>query len=320
MQKPVTILTGFLGAGKTTFLNSILAERKGVRFAIIENEFGEESIDGELILRSDDNFVEMNNGCLCCTLNDNLYDILNQLHERSEQFDELIIESTGIADPAGIAAPFLTHPAIKKAFPLKRIVCLADAVLAEDRLKETEEARKQMAFSDIILINKTDCITEGYHTELGELFSKLNPMAKIMAGNKNGYPISEIFNYEREEHVGTETFKHQDHDHGHHHHHHGDISALTFTFSEPFDVDELYNRLFVFLQFQSKDLYRMKGVVDNGSHTHQVVFQSVGKSLNVEEGHEWKEVAKRKSRIVFIGKSLKAEGYEKMLRQCLVKG
>ena len=135
---PVTILSGFLGAGKTTFLNYLLQENKGIRYAIIENEFGEQGIDNELVLRPDETIVELNSGCLCCTLNDNLYDILNELHERRSEFDEIIIEATGVADPAGLAQPFIVHPLIKKHFPLRGIICLIDSEQVEDHLKETK--------------------------------------------------------------------------------------------------------------------------------------------------------------------------------------
>ncbi|MEL6355988.1 MAG: GTP-binding protein, partial [Bacteroidota bacterium] len=144
MNKPVTILTGFLGAGKTTFLNHLLQENEGIRYAIIENEFGKQGIDNELVLRPDETIVELNNGCLCCTLNDNLYDILNELHERRDEFDEIIIEATGVADPTGLAQPFIIHPLVKKHFPLTAIICLVDAELVEDQLKETEEAINQI--------------------------------------------------------------------------------------------------------------------------------------------------------------------------------
>jgi len=147
---PVTIITGFLGAGKTTFLNHLLQENTDSRYAIIENEFGAQGIDNELVLRPDETIVELNNGCLCCTLNENLYDILNELFDRRSEFDEINIEATGVADPTGLAEPFIAHPLIKKHFPLKAIICLVDAEQVEDQLKETEEAINQITFSDIL--------------------------------------------------------------------------------------------------------------------------------------------------------------------------
>jgi len=183
--KPSTILTGFLGAGKTTYLNYLLQSKPDIRYAIIENEYGEQSIDSELILRAEDDIIELNNGCLCCTLNDNLYDILNKLFERREEYDEILIEATGVADPRGLADPFITYPTIKKQFPLTRIICLIDAELIEDQLKNTKEAISQITFSDVLLINKIDLVSEGYLGELTERLQKLNPLAKIVFIGKN---------------------------------------------------------------------------------------------------------------------------------------
>ncbi|MFN6943618.1 MAG: CobW family GTP-binding protein [Cytophagaceae bacterium] len=323
-EKPVTLLTGFLGSGKTTFLNVLLKTRKDIKYAIIENEFGEEGIDSDLILRAEDDIVEMNNGCLCCSLNDNLYDILNELYKRREEFDELVIESTGIADPAGIAAPFYTHPAIGKTFPMARVVCLVDAQLVEDQLKETDECAKQIAFSDVLLINKCDAVSPAYLEELKEILRKVNPDAEIFSGSKPNYPLDEIFSVNRKkvleqggQHAHKdEVHQHRDH-HVHEHHHHGDITSLSFRFKEPFDIDMFYNRMFVFLQLQAKDVFRVKGVLYAGDE-YKYVFQSVGSNLSMERGVEWKEGEERLSRIVFIGKNLQPKGFEKMLRQVMI--
>ena len=322
MTKPVTLLTGFLGAGKTTFLNATLAKKNNTKFAIIENEFGEEGIDGELIVQVKDDLVELSNGCLCCTLNDNLYDILTELHERKDTFDELIIETTGIADPAGVAVPFLANPAVAKAFDLKRVVCLIDCELVEDQLRDTTEAIKQISFSDVILLNKTEKVTPQYVQQLKTVLEGLNPFAKILVGNKNHYPIDEIFALKRDQDFKNEPKKadHQ-HDHTctHDHHAHGDIVSLSFRFSEPFDLHELHHRLTAFLLFQAKDVYRVKGIVWGYDQAQQAIVQSVGKSLSIEDGRQWADDEARISRVVFIGKMLKPAGFEKMLRQCLRK-
>jgi len=331
MAKPVTILTGFLGAGKTTFLNATLTQKSNIKFAIIENEFGEEGIDGELIVQVKDDLVELSNGCLCCTLNENLYDILNDLHGRQDTFDELIIETTGIADPAGVAVVFMSDPGVAKAFDLKRVVCLVDAELVEDQLRDTAEAIKQISFSDVILLNKTENVSPEYVQQLKTMLEGLNPFAKIFVGNKNQYPIDEIFALERDqefknepkkeekhEHQHDHTCKH-DHNHHHAHHAHGDIVSLSFRFSEPFDLHELHHRLTVFLLFQAKDVYRVKGIVWGYDKSQKAIVQSVGKSLSIEGGREWAADEARISRVVFIGKMLKPAGFEKMLRQCLSK-
>lgn len=319
--KKVSILTGFLGSGKTTLLNEILIQRKETRFAIIENEFGEESIDNELVIQSNDELIEMNNGCLCCTLNDNLYDILNALHQRASEFDELIIEATGIADPLGIAEPFLTHPLLMRHFPLQRTICLVDATLIAKQLQETEEAIKQVAFSEVILINKIEEITENEVIELKEMLQNINPLAKIFTGYKGHYPIAEFFAIERntlldETEIAENTFpiSHQKH---HHHHKHGEIVSLSFRFQEAFDIQKLRLRLYQFLHLQSEGLYRMKGVFFAENNPNKIIFQSVGNKLSVEEGSAWKDNELKINRMVFIGKNLTAPGYEKMLKQCL---
>ena len=150
-RHPVTLLTGFLGSGKTTFLNTVMAYKENTRFAIIENEIGEADIDGNMVMQSDNNLMEVNNGCICCSLNDNFFAILKNLHERKDEWDELIIEATGIADPAGVAAPFFNQPVIKNNFHLERIICLADAGQIEEQLRRAEIAAKQIAYSDVIM-------------------------------------------------------------------------------------------------------------------------------------------------------------------------
>ena len=198
MSKPVTILTGFLGAGKTTFLNQAISERPEIRYAIVENEFGKEGIDGELIIKPDNEIFELNNGCLCCSLNDGIYDILNELSLKTDQFDELIIETTGIADPAAVASPFFSHSEIKKDFPVKRVICLVDTELIEDQLIETDEAIKQIAFSDIILLNKTSNVNPEYLTKIEEKLLGINPFLKVFTEKDMIFPVKEIFNTERD--------------------------------------------------------------------------------------------------------------------------
>ena len=313
-QKPVTLLTGFLGAGKTTLLNEYLAYRKGVRFAIIENEIGEQGIDGELIMQTEDTFVEMNNGCICCTLNDNFNEILKGLNEREKQWDELIIEATGIADPAGIALPFMADPAIYRFFKLARIVCLVDSSIIEDQLDDTEEAVKQITFSDILLLNKADQVQPGYLDSLQQMLAEINPMAHIMTGHKNHYPLNEIAAFTREQAEEELPSHHHGNEHGHHH---SDINSISFTFTEPFDIYALAERLNVLLLLRSKDVYRTKGIFYDPGEQQKVVVQSVRTSLLVSHGVAWKKGEEKTSRIVFIGKDLAPKEYEKMLRQCI---
>lgn len=330
-EKPVTILTGFLGAGKTTFLNHILEQNTDTRYAIIENEFGEQGIDSELVIHQEETIVELNNGCLCCTLNDNLYDILNDLYKRRDEFDELIIEATGVADPTGLAQPFVTHPLIKKHFPLQGVICLVDAELIEKQLVETEEAKNQVAFSDVLLINKTDLVTNDHVKELSQKLHEQNPLASIVVGNKQGFPVIELAPKE------SPLDKLFTHDHGetheevrqqfpvskpHHHHHHKhteEIVSHTFHFDQPFDYRTLDQQLFVYLMLQSEGLYRMKGLVWLDGSNDQYIVQSVGKRLDIEKKDSWAVGANKQSVIVFIGKDLQRSGIEKLLTKCLSK-
>ncbi len=329
---PVTILSGFLGAGKTTYLNHLLQENRSKKYAIIENEFGEQGIDNEIIFRPDETIVELNNGCLCCTLNDNLYDILNELHERRKEFDEVIIEATGVADPAGLALPFISHPLVKKHFPLTAIICLVDAELIEDQLLETEEARSQIAFSDILLINKTDLVSKRYILELKAKLKQLNPLAVITSGFKDQFPkikfnrhndeLEEILEHSKKDfEFGNDQLNFPvEKPHSHHPHKHTqEINSFTFTFDEPFDLNLLRHQLLVYLTFQSKGLYRLKGLVWLANEDQQFLLQSVGKRFDFNKQRTWKRTEQRQSTLVFIGKSLQRQGLERMLSSCISK-
>ncbi|MCC5944284.1 MAG: GTP-binding protein [Bernardetiaceae bacterium] len=322
-------MTGFLGAGKTTLLNHIIQTNKQTRYAIIENEFGEKNIDNELVINPENSIIALNNGCLCCSLNDNLYDILNDLHGRKDEFDEVIIEATGVADPSGLAQPFVMHPLIKKHFPLINIICLVDAELIEDQLQETKEAMRQITFSDLLLINKTDLVSEAYADELAQKLQVMNPLARIIKGNKNMPPkiswkenqgqLENIFLQQDALHTLHQTSADFPVQKPHSHHHTQDLVSHTFTFDCPFDYKLLHQLLFVYLNFQSKELYRMKGLVWLEGEQQQVVVQSVGKQLNFEDKRPWKSTEKKQSIIVCIGKNLQRDRLKKMLSNGLSK-
>jgi len=323
---PVTILTGFLGAGKTTFLNHLIQKNPAVRYAVIDNEFGEQGVDNELIIMSDETIVELNNGCLCCTLNDNLYDILNELFDRRDEFDEIIIEATGVADPAGLAEPFISHPLVKKHFPLQAIVCLADAELIEDYLEDTEEAKQQIAFSDIILINKSDLVNPNYLTSLTSTLALINPLALIEVGNKDSFPEIKLVrsNEDLEKSLHSGHHHHEEDlsfpihkTHSHHHHHTKEINSELFIIKEPFSLSKLNLNLSVYLTFQSSDLYRIKGVIWLENQEKKYVLQSVGKRFDLTEHKVWKDDEPRESRIVFIGKNIQRKGISKLLSNSL---
>ena len=314
MSKAVSILTGFLGSGKTTFLNQILENLPDTRFAIVENEFGEAGIDGELIIKPDNEIFELSNGCLCCSLNEGIYDILNELSKKEEQFDELIIETTGIADPANVASPFFSNSDIKKDFPVKRVVCLVDTERIEDQLLETEEAILQLAFSDIILLNKTSRVSSQYLEILKEKLKSINPFLKFFEEKEMVFPVKEIFETIRDSDLKIEESEPKEHSHEHKH---GKIKSFTFRFKELFNDKELQMRLFGYLVFEAKGLYRIKGIINAKDVNHRLVLQSVGQSLSISGGKPWESDEIKESKIVFIGKDLDKRFFEELLTGCL---
>ncbi len=326
--RPVTILTGFLGSGKTTFLNHLLEQNPSKRYAIIENEYGQESIDSELILRAEDGIMELNNGCLCCTLNENLYEILNTLYQRREEYDELIIEATGVADPRGLADPFLNNYSIKKQFPLNRIICLVDAEQVEDQLRTTEEAIHQITFSDILLINKIDLVSTDRIRALHGVLQGLNPLAQIIDSSKDDYPSIEqaAHNTDLDEGIfdqgiaESQTSWPMIKPHGHHHHDHTDgVESHMIVFDQPFDYTMLHVRVLGFLAFQSEGLYRMKGLIWVSHSDQQMLLQSVGSRLSIDDKRPWQQDEVRSSKIVVIGRGFKKKSLEKMFSQCIKK-
>jgi len=235
---------------------------------------------------------------------------------------------------ATVALPFLTNPAVADAYRLTRIVGLADARLIEFQLEETEEARKQISFSAILLITKTEDLPTDRLKTVQILLQDLNPFVLVLSGNKTeGYPIDEITRFLRYEYpeqdrlltasAATPAHDHHHHEPGHHHdhhhdhHHHHDITSLSFRFTESFDLEELEFRLIAFLQAQAKNIYRVKGIVHAQDEKKKIIVQSVSHYLAITEGKPWEQEEERVSRIVFIGKRLQAAGFEKMLRQCL---
>ena len=330
-SKPTTILTGFLGAGKTTFLNHLISNNPDKKYAIIENEFGEQGIDSDLILRAEGDIVELNNGCLCCTLNENLYEILNTLFDRREEYDEIIIEATGVANPIGLVEPFIIHPAIKEYFPISNIICLLDAELIEQQLEETEEAISQISFSDVLLINKTDLVDEKQLKKVKEILEPLNPLARIFEGNKHHFPQIEaggnhdlyISMLERDPHSHTQGERQSNFPlkkvHTHHQHEHTkEINSFTLEYNRPFDYKSLYHQLNTYLIFQSTGLYRMKGLVWVRDSEEAFIIQSVGKRLDFTKYSQADAGKINESKIVFIGKNLQRKSFERMLNRCFV--
>lgn len=314
--KPVTLITGFLGAGKTTFLNALIRFQQGKRLAIIENEFGEEGLDGDFIIGAGEHIFELSNGCLCCSLSEDFHTLLEELWQRRSEYDELVIETTGIADPASVASPFMTSRSMPDYYSLQRVICLVDAGHIEGHLKEREEVRQQLSFSDILLITKTDMVSAEYLPYLENLLEEINPFAKVLMGSKDEFPFDEILNIERQEIVQKRP-KFSLAPVGLKAHRHDNLVSLSFTFEEPFSITMLQHQLMAFLLFQAKDVYRVKGIIYAAGDDKKIIVQSVNVNLVVEYGEPWSKEEPRLSRIVFIGKNLQPAGFERILRQSL---
>src|SRR5262247_3998592 len=222
---PVTLLTGYLGAGKTTLLNRILSEPHGQKYAVIVNEFGEIGIDNDLVVGADEEVFEMNNGCVCCTVRGDLVRIIDGLMRRKGKFDAIIVETTGLADPAPVAQTFFMDDNVGRKAKLDAVVTIADAKWLQDRLKDAPEAKNQIAFADVILLNKTDLVTPDELSDVEARIRGINPYAKLHKTERAKIPLDAVlgrnaFDLDREpDFLGTDDHDHHhyDHDHGHHH-------------------------------------------------------------------------------------------------------
>lgn len=333
---PVTIITGFLGAGKTSLLNRIIKKHPEKKFAIIENEFGETGIDGALITTTSDAIFELNNGCICCSLGEDFLFTLENLLGSTYAFDHLLIETTGIADPSSIIDAFVSGESIQTRFRIDSVVCVADAVNMEELMDEQFEIRKQLALADLILINKTDSVHPEYVKSLTHLIVQISPMAKIYPtafANIDAIEIIDIQSFSGESiEKSTLSFwgmakpNTQENEQGklvmnpskaientHH-----DIKAEGFSFTANFDVNKFGLWMQNFLYFNKETIFRVKGIVSFENTPDQFIFHAVRGSFMFEVGKEWKDEP-RFSKLVFIGKNISRTTLEANLRQLLVK-
>ena len=273
---PVTILTGFMGSGKTTLLNRILNEQHGRRIAVIENEFGEAGVDNEILIRGgDEQIIEMNNGCVCCTIRGDLMRILGDLKDRRDAgaigFDRVIIETTGMADPGPVAQTFFLDEAIGNYYLLDSVITLVDAMHGERQLDEFHEAQEQVGFADRILLSKTDLVTEDEAERLRRRLVHINPRAPIGKVHFGQMPIQEIldirgFNLTAVLEIDPEFLEEEEHEHAE------QVSSFVFRSERPFDGVRLEEFLSWLIQVHGKDMLRYKGVVYLKDNAHRVVF------------------------------------------------
>jgi G3E family GTPase len=317
---PVTILTGFLGSGKTTLLNRILQEDHGHRIAVIENEFGEVGVDNEIIEKSDEQIVEMNNGCICCTVRGDLIRILADLKERREKgtlsFDRVVIETTGMADPGPVAQTFFTDEEIGGYYLLDSILTLVDAKHAEKQLDEFHEAQEQVGFADKVLMSKTDLVSETEVERLAERIKRMNPRAPIKPVHFGNAPLEEVldlrgFNLNAILEIDPEFLTSIAHEH------HDEVESFVFRSEKPFDGDKLEQFLSGMIQVYGPDLLRYKGVLWMKGNPRRVVFQGVHMMMGGDLGKPWAKGEKKASTMVFIGKKLPRDLFIAGLEQCL---
>src|SRR3984893_11216703 len=319
---PVTILTGFLGAGKTTLLNRILKEEQVGRIAGIENEFGEVGVDSEIIEKSDEQIVEMNNGCICCTVRGDLIRILGTLKEKRDQgalkFDRVVIETTGMADPGPVAQTFFTDEEIGNYYLLDSILTVVDAKHAPQQLDEFHEAQEQVGFADRILLSKTDLVSENEIENLSKRLKKMNPRAPIKKVDFGNAPIDEVldirgFNLNAILELDPEFLTDS------HHEHHDEVESFVFKSDKPFDGNKLEQFLSGMIQVYGPDLLRYKGVLWMKGNARRVVFQGVHMMMGGDMGKPWTKADKKSSILVFIGKKLPKDLFLAGLEECLAK-
>jgi G3E family GTPase len=312
---PVTIITGFLGAGKTTLLNQLIEQHPDTKFAIIENEFGDIGIDNELVVNADEGIFELSNGCICCTLNNELVETLANLIRSEKSFDHLIIETTGIAEPDAIAAAFVADPAVQRYFQLDGTICMVDAGHVEEVLADREEAHKQITFADMIVLNKQSTADPDQVAQVREKIKVMNPFAAMVATDF-GKVKEDLLHLQAYANTTVEE-KLNAMPHVHHHHHTHDIQSHSFVFDQPFDFLKFMHWSKVLLLVQGKNIYRIKGILHFQHEKERMIFQSVKTSSAFQRGAAWAAGTPPQSKLVFIGKGLKREAFERSLRSCL---
>jgi len=343
---PVTVLTGYLGAGKTTLLNRILSEPHGKKYAVIVNEFGEIGIDNDLVVGADEEIFEMNNGCICCTVRGDLIRILDNLIRRQGKFDAIIVETTGLADPAPVAQTFFMDENVGRKTKLDAVVTVADAKWLNERLRDAPEAKNQIAFADVILINKTDLVSSEQLTEVEARIRGINPYAKVHKTQRaqipldavlgrNAFDLGRILDLEPD-FLGSDDHDHHhhDHDHGHHHgedndraHSHGalkhyhdeEMQSIALSTEKPLDPDKFFPWVQDLVQKEGPNILRCKGILAFKDDEERFVFQGVHMILDGDHQRPWQPGEKRDSRIVFIGRNLPGKLISEGFEGCIAK-
>ena len=349
---PVTILTGFLGSGKTTLLKRILTESHGQKIAVIENEFGEENIDNEILVNdTQENIIQMNNGCICCSIREDLRETLQVLAEKKRKgeltFDRVVIETTGLADPGPVAQTFFMDEEIAEQYLLDSILTLVDAKHADTQLNDRQEARRQIGFADQIFISKTDLVAEAEVKALMQRLTQMNPRAPQKAVHFGEVAIKDVFdlrgfNLNAKLDIDPDFLKAEDHHHdhaahdhdhvhgehcdhpshaaepGHHHAHDDDVKSFVFRSDKAFSPAKLEDFLGAIVNIYGPRMLRYKGVLNMEGTERKVIFQGVHQLMGSDLGPAWAEGEAKTSKMVFIGIDLPKDIFMQGLEQCLI--
>jgi G3E family GTPase len=354
---PVTVLTGYLGSGKTTLLNRILTENHGKKYAVIVNEFGEIGIDNDLIVESDEEIYEMNNGCVCCTVRGDLIRVVEGLMRRPGRFDAILVETTGLADPVPVAQTFFMDEDVRAKTELDAVVTLVDAKHLPLRLKDSREAEDQIAFADVVIINKTDLVTHQELHQIEDIVRAINPAARIHFAQRSNVDLSKVlnqgaFNLERalenephfldaddhhdhdhacgpdcthDHHHHDHHHDHHDHhDHDHHHHHEAPSAIHDITVKSvslrggQMNPDRFFPWIQKITQTDGPNILRLKGIIALENDEERYVVQGVHMIIEGDHQRPWKDGEKRESRLVFIGRNLDQEKLERTFKACEV--
>jgi len=312
---PVTVLTGYLGAGKTTLLNHILTYEHGKKVAVIVNEFGEVGIDNQLVISADEEIFEMNNGCICCTVRGDLMRIISNLMKRRNKFDHLVIETTGLADPAPVIQTFFIDEDMKSKLLLDAVVTVVDTKHIHQHWN-ADEAQEQIAFADVILLNKTDLVTAEELEDLEKRIRSMNAMAKIYRTQNAEIEMNQLlgirsFDLEKALEIDPNFLGEEAHEHDE------SVYSIAIVESQPLNLEKLQDWMGNLLRNQGTDIFRMKGILNIANMNNRVVFQGVHMLFDITFDRPWQRGETRKSELVFIGRNLDEMELREGFKACL---
>jgi G3E family GTPase len=311
---PVTVLTGYLGAGKTTLLNRILTEDHGKKYAVIVNEFGEVGIDNDLVVDTDEEVFEMNNGCICCTVRGDLIRIIEGLMKRKGRFDAILIETTGLADPAPVAQTFFMDDDVRALTRLDAIVTVVDALNLTKRLNDSPEAEDQVAFADVILLNKVDLVTPEELAAVKREIRAINPYARVIDTERCRVELGEVLDrgaFDLSRILSVEPdFLTEDH-----HHHDEEVRSISLKAGD-LDPDKFFDWIGKETQSQGPKILRLKGIIAFKNDPQRYVVQGVHMIVEGDHQRDWKAGEARESRLVFIGRDLDWDGLKRGFESC----